>query len=397
MEYREHDGLKISEVGVGCYALSGVYGTKDVEEFKRMLRRAHELGVNFFDTAEAYGDAEQILGEALEPFRREVYLATKVGVRGGLKPTLSSSYIKEACEGSLERLQTEYIDLYQVHFDDPDTPIEETVGALEELVRAGKIRRYGLGHLPLERVEGYFQAGEIFSVLLELSAVARESRTKLLPLCSAHGVGAIAFSVTGRGLLTGRFQGQERPQFEPGDIRNIDPLFQRERFQSGLRVAEKLAELGRRHEKTPAQAAIAWVLSQPGVLSALTGPSTVARLEENVGGSGYTLTSTDLEELESFLEREDAWLVQEQRASLKQILSTPLPQEPFRAFIDLVYAIETALLLGLTSEKEILPMARELYGMRKAVDEAGRPKLESAQNRLHEMIDVDKEGAAPSR
>lgn len=392
MEHREHDGFRISEVGVGCYALSGVYGTKDVEEFKRMLQRACELGVNFFDVAETYGDAERILGEAIKPFRQEVYVATKVGVRGGLQPNLSSSYIKRACEESLERLQTDHIDLYQVHFDDPDTPIEETVGALEELVREGKIRRYGVGHLPLERVEAYFKAGKVFSVLMELSAVARESRKKLLPLCRVHGVGAIAFSVTGRGLLTRRFQ--ERPSFEPGDIRNIDPLFQRERLQSGLRVAEKLAELGKRYGKTPAQVAIAWVLAQPGVICALTGPSTVAHLEENVGGSGCTFHPDELEDLESFLEREDAWLEGEQRSSLKQILSTPLPEEPFRAFVDLVYAIETALLLGLTSEREILPIAQELYGMRKALDETSRPKLEGAQNRLRDLIHLDN-GEAP--
>jgi aryl-alcohol dehydrogenase-like predicted oxidoreductase len=383
VEYREHNGFRISEVGVGCYALSGAYGTKDVDEFKRMLRRAYELGVNFFDTAEAYGDAEQILGGTVKPFRREVYIATKVGVRGGLKPNLSGSYIKRACEESLERLQMDSIDLYQVHFDDPDTPIEETVGALEELVREGKIRRYGVGHLPVERVEDYFKAGKVFSVLMELSAVARESRKRLLPLCRAHGVGAIAFSVTGRGLLTGI---RERPQFEPGDIRNIDPLFQRERFRSGLRVAEKLAELGERYGRTPAQLAIAWVLAQSGVLCALTGPSTATHLEENVGGSGFALDPDELQELEAFLAQEDAWLEREQRSSLKQILLNPLPQEPFQAFVDLVYAVETALLLGLTSEKKILPLAQELYGMRKALDETSRPKLEMAHNRLRDLI-----------
>ena len=260
MEYREHDGFRISEVSLGCYALSGAYGTKDVEEFKRTLRRAYELGVNFFDVAEAYGDAEQLLGEAVKPFRKEVYIATKVGICRGLKPDLSRAYIERACEESLERLQTDYIDFYQVHFDDPDTPVEGTVGALEGLTSAGKIRRYGLGHLPVERVERYFELGKVFSVMVELSAVAREARERLLPLCRAHNVGAIAFSVTGRGLLTGI---QGRPQFEPGDIRNIDSLFQRERFQSGLRVAGKLAELGERYGKTPAQTAIAWVLTQP--------------------------------------------------------------------------------------------------------------------------------------
>ena len=383
MEYREHDGFRISEVGVGCYGLSGAYGSKDPEEFKRMIRCAYELGVNFFDTAEAYGDAERVLGEAVGPFRDEVYIATKVGLREGIKPCLSRAYVQRGCEESLKRLGTDYIDLYQVHFDDPETPVEETIEVLEGLVRAGKVRRYGIGHLPVERVELYYNLGNVFSVLMELSAVARESRERLLPLCRSHGVGAIAFSVTGRGLLTGI---RKRPQFEPGDIRNIDPLFQRERFQSGLRVATKLAELGEGYGKTSAQVAIAWVLAQPGVICALTGPSTVAHLEENVGGSGWQLASEDLEELEAFLKRENAWLEKEQRASVASILQGPLPHDSSQAFTDVIYVIETALALGLTTEEEILPLFRELYGLREELSEATIPQLTDIQGRLRTMI-----------
>ncbi len=306
MKYRKHNDFNVSEVGVGFYALSGVYGVKDVEEFKRMLNRAYELGVNFFDTADIYGNAEQILGEVVKPYRHDVYIATKVGMTGDVKPNLSGKYVKSACEKSLERLQTDYIDLYQVHFDDPNTPVEETVGALEELVSKGKIRHYGVGHLPVERIDTYCKFGNVFSVLMEFSAVARKSREKFLPLCEKYGVAAIGFSVTGRGLLTGKFQ--KGKKFEPGDIRNLDPLFQRESFQSGLRVAEKLAKLGRSYGKTPVQTAIAWVLSQPGIICALTGPSTVAHLEENVRGSGWFLSSEDLEELEIFFKQEEAWL-----------------------------------------------------------------------------------------
>ena len=206
MEYRKHADFTLSEIGVGCYALSGVYGPKDVDEFKRMLNRAYELGVNFFDTAEAYGDAEQVLGQAVKPYRQEIYVATKVGVKKGVKANLSAEYIRSACEQSLQNLQTDYIDLYQVHFDDPHTPIEETVGAFEELVGKGKIRRYGVGHLPAERMETYCEVGKPFSALMELSAAARYSLKELLPLCRKHGLGTIAFSATGRGLLTGKYK-----------------------------------------------------------------------------------------------------------------------------------------------------------------------------------------------
>ena len=151
MECREHNGLRLSRIGVGTYSLSGVYGSKDLEEYGRMIKRACELGVNFFDTADAYGEAEEVLGRLLQPLRGKVIISTKVGVKHQTKANLSYEYIKTACESSLRNLRTEYIDIYNVHFDDSATPVEETIGALEELVKAGKIRKYGLGHLPAAR------------------------------------------------------------------------------------------------------------------------------------------------------------------------------------------------------------------------------------------------------
>ncbi|WP_203219035.1 aldo/keto reductase [Geoglobus acetivorans] len=379
--------MKISEIGIGTYALSGVYGAKDLEEFKRTIYRAHELGVNFFDTAEAYGNAEQILGEILKPFREEVYIATKVGVRGNIKPDLSRDYIRKACEESHRRLQTDYIDLYQVHFHDPATPIEETVEALEELVEEGKIRYYGVGHLPIDVTEEYCRLGKPFSVLAEFSAAARESYEKLLPLYKKYNLGIIAFSTTGRGLLTGKFK--ENQKFEPGDIRYLDPLFQRERFQHGLRIARKFAELGEKYGKTPVQVAIAWVLAHEGVICALTGPSTVEHLEENVEASEWEIPKEDLRELEEFFKREDEWLRQKQKESIKQILIRPLP-EPQKAFVDLIYVIETALSLGIIAEKEILPVFYELYGLRKELDKEGvGEKLKDIQARLRRVISLD--------
>jgi len=385
MQYRRHGGIELSEVGVGCYGLSGAYGPKDPGAYRRMLQRACELGVNLFDTADAYGPAEEVLGQAIAPYRDRVYVATKVGARAGPAPgSLGRQAVRRACEQSLRRLQTDRIDLYQVHFDDPQTPIAETVAALEELVREGKVRHYGVGHLPLERVAEYLAEGHVFSVLMELSAVARQALGVLLPLCRQRGVGAIAFSVTGRGLLTGRYAGGHR--FEAGDIRNLDPLFQRERCQSGLRVAGMLAEVGRRCGRTPAQVAIAWVLAQPGVVSALVGPSTVPHLEEDLGGSGWQLSAGELAEIDAFLAREDAWLAEAQRGSVRRILSEPLPAEPARALTDLVYALETAVALGLASEEAAMPLFRELYPIWKAPEPGDRPVLEDIQRRLAGLI-----------
>jgi aryl-alcohol dehydrogenase-like predicted oxidoreductase len=384
MKYRTHQGLTLSEIGVGCYALSGVYGSKDVQEFERMLRRAFELGVNFFDTADAYGDAEQILGRAVRPFRQEIHIATKVGVQDGLDFNLSGDYVRGACEQSLQKLQTDYVDLYQVHFDDPGTPVAETVGALEELVSAGKIRRYGVGHLPADKVQTYLSTGHVFSLLLELSAVARASRQTLLPLCQAHDTGAIAFSVTGRGILSGKFTAQTK--FEPDDIRNVDPLFQRERFQSALSVAARFGELAQQHGKTPAQAAIAWALAQPGVVCALTGPSTIPHLEENLGGSGWQLPASDLDELEQFFVQQDELLAQQSLASVQRILSEPSLADPVQVFTDLVYAVETAVLMGLTTEQDIMPTFMTLYEMRKSLDENTRPRLDEIRRQLNEIV-----------
>lgn len=387
MKQRKHRDLQISEVGVGTYSLSGVYGAKNIEEFKRMINQAFELGVNFFDTAEAYGNAEKILGEAVKPFREEIYIATKVGVRGDYKPNLSREYITKACEGSLKRLQTHYIDLYQVHFNDPNTPIEETVSALEKLIEERKIRHYGVCHLPKEVIEEYCKIGNPFSVLAELNAVARESHEDFLPLHEKHNLGIIAFSTTARGLLTGRFK--ENQKFEAGDIRSIDPLFQRERFQYGLKVCKKLTELGKRYSKTSTQVAIAWVLAQPGVICALTGPSTTTHLEENIEGSGWCIPKEDLQELEAFFKREDEWLKQEQKASIKHILSKPL-QEPQKAFAGLIYVVETGISLHLISEKKVLPVFHELYGMKKELNEKGiESKLEKIQVQLRDLIPLE--------
>ncbi len=389
MKYRTHRGLTLSEIGVGCYALNGVYGAKDIQEFERMLQRAFELGVNFFDTADAYGDAEQILGQAVKPFRREIHLATKVGVQEGLKLNLSGDYVRGACEQSLKKLQTDYIDLYQVHFDDPGTPVAETIAALEELVRAGKIRCYGVGHLPADKVNAYLSTGHVFSILMELSAVARSARQTLLPLCQAHGAGAIAFSVTGRGILTGKFTAQA--EFEPGDIRNVDPLFQRERFKSALRVAARFGELAEQHEKTTVQAAIAWVLAQPGVVCTLTGPSTRPHLEENLGGSGWRLSPSELDELERFFVQENERLAQRDTAYVRRTLSEPLLSDPAQAFKDLVYTVETAVLLGLTTEEKIMPTFMMLYELRQGLDENASPRLDEIRRQLGEIIKPDLE------
>jgi len=362
MRYRSHRGEKISEVGFGCYSLSGAYGAKDPEDVKKVIVRAHDLGVNFFDTAEGYGNAEKILGEVIKPFRDDVFLCTKVGFKGSLTPNLKKGYVKKACADSLERLGTDSIDLYQVHFNDSETPVAETVEALDELRDDGKIVNYGVGHLPASRIGEYCRKGDVFSVMMELSPVTRLSRQTLLPLCKEFGTAALAFSVTGRGVLTGKFR--KGKVFEEGDIRNMDALFQRESFDSALRTADKLAELGKTYGKTPAQVAVAWVLAQPNVACALTGPSTIAHLEENLGGSGWTISRRDLDEMEGFFKKEETWLDKRRRDSIRKILAAPLKPNRTEAVADLVYVLENAVALELAEEKDVLPLLREILAAR---------------------------------
>lgn len=384
MEYRRHKDFLVSEIGIGCYSVSGVYGTKNIDEFKKTINRAYELGVNFFDTAESYGNAEEILGEVVKPYRKDIYIATKVGIKKGVVPILSEEYIRTSCEESLVNLKSDYIDLYQVHFDDPNTPIDETVNALEKLKKGGKIRHYGIGHLPVERVKSYFKIGDPFSLLMELSAVSRHSKETLLPLCKEYNIGIIAFSTTGRGILTGRFQ--KGKKFEPQDIRNIDPLFQYERFESALRITERFIELGKKYGKTSTQVAINWVLAQPNVICALVGPSTIPHLEEDVKGSGWRLDKEDLETLEIFFKQEDEWLKTQQLQTLNRVLFTTSSEEPFKSFVDLVYAVETAILLNMVEEKDILPVFQKLYGMYKNLGEISNREFENIREEIRKVV-----------
>ncbi|MEF8874205.1 MAG: aldo/keto reductase [Candidatus Thermoplasmatota archaeon] len=388
MEYNKFgdEGKKISELGMGCYALSGVYGEVDKRKFQATLDHAESLGINYFDTAETYGEeAERILGEVIKPYRDDIILSTKIGASPeNEKPPLSRENVKASCERSLERLQTDNIDIYFVHFDDPKTEVSETVEALDELKEEGKIRHYGVSHLPVKRIEEYLKEGDVSFCMMELSAAARESRKKLLPLCREHGAEAIAFSVTGRGILTGRFDGSET--FEKNDLRNMDPLFKKERFRSSLRVTEKLEEIGEKYEKTPVQVAINWVLSQEGVISALTGTSSKDHLEENAGGTGCRLEKSDLDELESFLEKEDEVLERRENEIIEEVLNTEPSNGLEEAFNDLVYVMEVSGSRGIVDESEIEPIFRKLFSLRKK-GELDRAKIKETHERLKEVID----------
>ncbi len=377
----------ISELGLGCYALSGAYGEVDKDRFRETIKRAKRLGITLFDTAETYGEeAERILGEMIKPFRDEVVISTKIGAAADPKTSpLRYENVKASCERSLERLQTENIDIYFVHFDDPRTEVEETIEALEELKSEGKIKHYGVSHLPEKRIEEYIKKGDVSFCMMELSAASRGSRESLLPLCRNHGVKAIAFSVTGRGLLTGEIDVSN--SFEKGDIRNMDALFKKERFRSGIRITEKLGEVGERYDKTPVQVGIRWVLEQEGVVSALTGTSSPDHLEENVGGAGWRLKEEDLEELESFFEKEDGILKKKEEEIVREVLSEKTSKDISKDFEDLVYVMEVADDRNLADQEDYEPIFRKLLTLRKK-GELERFDIEEAREKLKEIIEL---------
>lgn len=293
------ESLPLSNLGVGTYSFSGVYGRKSPLSLKQTIERAYAEGINFFDTSDSYGGAEEFLGEVIKPFRREIYLATKLGVKPDLPSPLSHDQIIHSCEESLKQLQTDYLDIYLVHFHDPHVPVQETIGALETILVAGKIRTFGLGHLSQKWVQEYLKEKTPSFLFMELSAAVPQARKDLLFLCKQHGIGGVAFSVTGRSILTGK----EPVSFEADDIRSMDPLFRYNRREWAQKVMEKLKEIGVSYQKSSVQVAIAWVLSQEGIVSALTGPSTPEHLLENLGGCDWTLTEEDRDHLDDFLAR----------------------------------------------------------------------------------------------
>lgn len=388
MKYRKFEGREISEIGMGCYALSGAYGPVEEKTYKKVLEHAVDLGVNFFDTADTYGPkAERTLGEVInksEKERRDINVQTKVGITKGGKPDLSYEHVLNAFDESLIRLDLDYIDYYLVHFNDPDTPVKDTLGAMEDLKSDGKIRGYGVGHLSMESMKEYQEHGELSVALMELNAVARGARQVLLPFCRKHDIGAFAFSVTGRGILTGKFH--SKPDFERGDIRSVDPLFQPPRLESAHRTAQKMKEVGEKYGRTPVQVAIRWVLSQKGIVSALTGPSSKVHLEENVGGTGWEMNEDDLESIEEHLREEEEWLKEREVERIKSILSSKIKDDPDVAFSELIFAIESSIKNGLTCEKEVLPTFQRLWSMRKKKSGMKGSELDDIRKELKNII-----------
>jgi len=350
-------GMEVSRIGLGSYALSGVYGPKDEGEFITLVRRAHELGVTLFDTADAYGPAEEVLGRAIAPFREQVVVSDKVGTPAG--GGLTARYVVEACERSLRRLGTDYIDIYHSHYDDPSVPPDEVIMGFEDLLRAGKIRAYGLGHLAPDRLAAFVQCGSPATVLVEFHPAHARAYHRARSLTEGQPIDLIAYSVTGRGLFAGAVPGQTRGD-TPSSLASVDPLFRYENLRFGREMAGRVARLGEKYGYTPVQAAIAWVLHQPGVAAALVGPTQLVHLEEDVQACRLAFDEADLHEINAYLAEQHRALDQANRRRAATTLSRPLPGEAREGASELLYALEVLGQQDLLEHASAMSLARDL-------------------------------------
>ncbi|MET4720509.1 aryl-alcohol dehydrogenase-like predicted oxidoreductase [Bradyrhizobium japonicum] len=291
-------GLEVSALGLGCMGLSYGYGpATETSQAIALIRTAVARGVTFFDTAEAYGPFanEELLGEALQPFRDKVVIATKFGFKGGkVEAGLDSrpANVKAVAEAALKRLKTDRIDLFYQHRVDPDVPVEETAGAVKDLIQAGKVLHFGMSEAGAQTIRRAHAVQPVTALQSEYSLWWREPEQEILPTLEELGIGFVPFSPLGKGFLTGAIT--ESTTFDASDFRNIVPRFSSSARKSNQTLVDLLGEIAAMKKATPAQIALAWLLAQKPWIVPIPGTTKLHRLEENLGAAAVTLSDADL-------------------------------------------------------------------------------------------------------
>jgi aryl-alcohol dehydrogenase-like predicted oxidoreductase len=299
------DGPEVSAIGLGCMGMSAFYGATDEGEALQTIDRALDLGCNFLDTSDMYGPHtnERLVGRAIKDRRDEVFLATKFGIKleqgedGTLVRSIDGSpdYVRSACEGSLQRLGVEYIDLYYQHRVDPNTPIEDTVAAMAELVAAGKVRHLGLSEASAETIRKAHAVHPITAVQTEYSLWTRDVEAEILPTLQELGIALVAYSPLGRGFLSGRFSSPE--ELDEGDFRRYGPRFTGENLTHNTELVQRVRELAQEKDITPGQLALAWVLHRGEHIVPIPGTKRVSYLEENLAAADVQLSNQDVQRI----------------------------------------------------------------------------------------------------
>lgn len=296
--------LEVSAIGLGCMGMSYAYGPAgDKNEMIALIRKAVERGVTFFDTAEVYGPFknEELVGEALAPYRGQVVIATKFGIKidpsGQQVQDSRPEQIKKSAEGSLKRLRVDAIDLYYQHRVDPAVPIEEVAGAVQDLIREGKVKHFGLSEPGIQTIRRAHAVQQVTAVQSEYSLWWRGPEGELLPTLEELGIGFVPFSPLGKGYLTGKID--ENTKFDSSDFRNIVPRFTPDARKANLGLVDLLRKIGERKKATPAQIALAWLLARKRWIVPIPGTTKLNRLEENLRAVAVELSSEDLHEIDT--------------------------------------------------------------------------------------------------